>query len=117
MHELAITQSLVDTIVEHTDGRQVVRVRLEIGTLSGVEVDAVRFCFDVVTSETTLAGAELEIDRPAGRGRCRACRGEFAVTDLLAGCACGSLDIEITGGEQLRIRDVEVARNVRDVRV
>ncbi|WP_019819100.1 hydrogenase maturation nickel metallochaperone HypA/HybF [Saccharomonospora saliphila] len=117
MHELSITQGVVRAVVEHTGGDRVLVVRLEIGALSGVEVDSVRFCFDAVTRGTPLDGAELVVDRPEGRGRCRPCGAEFPLGSVLDGCACGSLDVEVVAGEQLRIRNVEVARDVRNMRV
>ena len=40
MHELAITQSVVDMVVERTAGRRVGLVRLDVGALSGVVPDA-----------------------------------------------------------------------------
>ena len=65
MHELAITQSVVDTIAERTSGARVTIVRLDIGKLSGVVPDAVAFCFDLVANGTPLDGAKLEIFEPA----------------------------------------------------
>ena len=60
MHELSITQSVVDAVAEHTDGAPVASVRLRIGKLSGVVPDALRFCFELVTEGTGLQGATLE---------------------------------------------------------
>lgn len=109
MHELSIAQSVVDAITERLPDATVCRVRLEIGPLSGVVADAVRFCFDLVTDGTTLAGAALDIDEPHGRARCRHCRAEFDVDDLLALCACGSAALDVLAGDQLTIKEVEVA--------
>jgi hydrogenase nickel incorporation protein HypA/HybF len=109
MHELAITQSIVDAITERTGAAQVKTVRLEIGKLSGVVPDAVRFCFEVVTEGTALQGADLEIAEPAGEAHCRTCRLTFPMSDLILLCACGSADIELQHGDQLLIRSVEVA--------
>ena len=81
MHELSITQSLVDAVLNRTGERPVTAVNLMIGPLSGVLADAVRFCFDVATAGTPLAGARLQIDEPQGRGRCRSCQDEFTLTD------------------------------------
>ena len=108
MHELAITESIVAMVVERMPDTPVRRVRLEIGRLSGVVPDAVRFCFDLVTAGTTLDGAELEIDEPHGLVACRGCGTEFDSDEVLALCPCGSADLQITGGQQLRIKDVEV---------
>jgi hydrogenase nickel incorporation protein HypA/HybF len=106
MHEMAITQSIVDTIGERLGAAPVHRVRLEIGKLSGVVPDAVRFAFELVTAGTTLDGAVLEIDEPVGDARCRTCGAEFATAEVLPLCACGSADVAVLGGQQLRIRDV-----------
>jgi hydrogenase nickel incorporation protein HypA/HybF len=106
MHELSITQSVVDTITERLGAVPVHRVRLEIGALSGVVPDALRFCFEVVTAGTTLEGASLEIDEPEGSARCRDCAREFATAEVLPLCDCGSADVEVLGGDRLRIREV-----------
>lgn len=71
MHELAITQSLVDAVCEHTDGAPIVAVNVRVGRLSGVVPDAMRFCFELITEGTPMQGARLEIEEPAGRARCR----------------------------------------------
>jgi hydrogenase nickel incorporation protein HypA/HybF len=109
MHELAITQSVVDAVLEKTGDRAVATVRVTVGRLAGVVPDAMRFCFDLVTAGTTLEGARLEIDQPTGRARCRACGGEFDLTDLILLCPCGSADVDVTNGRQLQISSVEVA--------
>ena len=109
MHEMAITQSVVDAIVTRLGDAAVKTVRLEIGRLSGVVPDAVRFCFDLVTAGTSLDGAELEIDEPHGRVACRGCGTEFDSDEVLALCPCGSADVELLRGRELRIRSVEVA--------
>ena len=108
MHELAITQSVVDTIAERTGGSRVSVVRLDIGRLSGVVPDAVAFCFELVADGTPLRGARLEISEPPGRARCRSCAAEFALDTLVLLCPCGSADVLVLTGQELRIRSVEV---------
>lgn len=108
MHELAITQSVVDAVAERLGDAKITRVLLEIGRLSGVAADSVRFCFHLVAEGTPLAGARLEIVEPPGRGRCRRCNRETEMTDLLAACLCGSVDLELLSGQQLLVKEVEV---------
>ena len=108
MHELAITQAVVDQINERLGNAKVARVALEIGRLSGVVCESVRFCFDVCTRGTALEGARLEIIQTAGRARCRRCEACFGVDDLLALCGCGSADLELLAGQELKIREVEI---------
>jgi hypothetical protein len=61
MHELGLTRNIVAICSEHAEGKRVTRVRLEIGSLSAVMPDAIRFCFDVVAEGTPCEGALLEI--------------------------------------------------------
>jgi hydrogenase nickel incorporation protein HypA/HybF len=108
MHELSITQSLVDAVAEKVKGVQVRELTMEIGKLSGVVPDAVRFCFEIVSSGTPLEGAILTILEPTGAGACRTCGLDFTMDDAFPLCPCGSADVEITGGRQLRVKFLEV---------
>ena len=110
MHELALTQSVVDLVAERTPGRQVVSVRVQVGLLSGVVPDAMAFAFDLVTAGTPLEGATLVLDEVRGRIRCRACGTESTTTDLLLLCGCGSADVEVVAGQELRVLSVELQR-------
>ena len=67
MHELAITQSVVDAVTDRTGATPVAIVRLRVGRSAGVVPDAMRFCFELVTAGTPLEGAALEIEQPEGR--------------------------------------------------
>lgn len=113
MHELAITQGVVDAVTERTGSARVATVSLRVGRLSGVVPDAMRFCFDLVTAGTPLEGAELQIVQPEGRARCRVCGTEFVVADLILLCGCGSADVELTAGRELAVASVELATAAR----
>lgn len=67
MHELSITRNVVAIVSERAVGQRVTRVRLEIGRLSAVVPDSIRFCFEICAQGTPLEGAELEIVESAGR--------------------------------------------------
>jgi hydrogenase nickel incorporation protein HypA/HybF len=108
VHELALTQSVVDMITDRLGPARITAVHLEVGRLSGVLPDAVRFAFEVITEGTGLAGARLAITEPPGQARCRSCGAEFDADDLLILCACGSADVEVTAGQDMLIRSVEV---------
>jgi hydrogenase nickel incorporation protein HypA/HybF len=111
MHEMSITMSVVDAITEKMGDTPVTAVRLEIGKLSGVVVDSIRFCFDLVAEGTTLAGARLEVDEPSGHARCRPCGTEFDVDDPIVLCpACDASDVDVRAGRELRIVSVEVSK-------
>jgi hydrogenase nickel incorporation protein HypA/HybF len=109
MHELAITQGVVDVVTERTGTAPVTTVRVRVGRLSGVVPDAMRFCFDLVTAGTPLDGAVLEIEQPEGRARCRSCGAEFELADLVLLCECGSADVEVLAGRELAVASVTLA--------
>jgi len=108
MHEMAITQSVVQTVAERCKGRQVDQVTLLVGALSGVVADSVRFCFDMCTMGTDLEGASLDIVDVPGRAHCRECDELVELPDFIALCPCGSADLEIVAGQELSIQSVEV---------
>jgi hydrogenase nickel incorporation protein HypA/HybF len=108
MHELSITRNVVAICAQHAQGARVARVRLEIGALSGVLPDAVRFCFDLCAQGTPVEGAQLEILERPGRAVCRACGGEVALDTLIGRCRCGSSDLQLTSGAELNVKDMEV---------
>ena len=110
MHELAITECVVRTVCEAVGTTaRVARVRLAIGKLSGVVPDAVSFCFDVCAAGTPLEGACLEVEEVPARVRCRTCRAEELLDDNIPLCRCGSADLDVLAGQELKIREVEVA--------
>jgi hydrogenase nickel incorporation protein HypA/HybF len=108
MHELALMESLVTTVRERVVDRRVTRVWLEVGRLSCAAPDALRFCFEVCAADTPLEGATLEVVEVPGRARCRACGQEGVLELAHAPCGCGSFDLEVLAGEELRLEGVEV---------
>jgi hydrogenase nickel incorporation protein HypA/HybF len=112
MHELAITQEIVDAVSTRCPGVKIARVVLEIGQLSQVMPDAVRFCFDLCCSDTDLEGAELEIIRTPGLARCTECQALVTLERPFGRCDCGSTMLDWIQGEELAIREVEVRRDV-----
>lgn len=113
MHELSLCARIVE-IIEEQAGREkfsrVTRVHLEIGALAGVEVEALRFGFDVATTGTAAAGAVLEISQPPGRAWCGRCRQDVQLRQRLDSCPrCGGYDLTVTGGDALCLKALEVS--------
>ena len=76
MHEMALAESMLEIVEQTARGngaRRVTLVRLEIGALSHVEPEALRFCFDVVTRESLAEGARLDIETTPGEAWCMPC--------------------------------------------
>jgi hydrogenase nickel incorporation protein HypA/HybF len=108
MHELALVGRVVAAVASRVRPARVARVRLQIGKLAGVLPETVEFCFAICTRGTALDGAALEINEVRGRGRCRHCGADVTMETFLDPCRCGSLEIDVVGGKELRIETVEV---------
>ena len=107
MHELGIAQEIVGIVAEQSRGARVTRVVLEIGKLSAVLPDAIRFCFELCTEGTVVEGAQLDIIETPGTARCRQCAGEVMLDRPFGRCRCGSSDLEWLTGEELKIKEME----------
>ncbi len=112
MHEMSICESIVSVIEQQAQAQRfcrVNRVRLEIGPLAGVELAALRFGFDAVTRGGIAEGATLEVIEMPVSGWCMPCAAPVDVKQRYDPCPdCGSYQIQITGGDELRIKDMEV---------
>jgi hydrogenase nickel incorporation protein HypA/HybF len=108
MHELGITQTIVAIVAEHAKGAKVQRVSLEIGKLSAIMPDSVRFCFDVCSKGTVLEEANLEIIEIPGLARCRQCGAEVPLEQPFGICTCGSVKLDLIAGQELRIKEMEI---------
>jgi hydrogenase nickel incorporation protein HypA/HybF len=109
MHELSIADGIVEHCAERANGARVVLVRLEIGRLSCVTAEALQFCFDVCAKDTVVEGAALEIIPIQGRARCRGCGAEMEIRSFTESCGCGNSDLRVVAGEELRLKEMEVA--------
>ena len=112
MHEMSLAGGIL-RVVEDAAAREgftrVSRLTLEAGALAGVEVRALRFALEAVSSGTCLAGAEIVIDEPAASAFCLGCLDTVEVRSRTDPCpACGSHRLQPTGGTELKVRDLIV---------
>ena len=113
MHEMALAQSMLE-IVERTardnGAARVTLVCIEIGALSHVEPDALRFCFDAVTRGSVAEAARLEIVATAGEAWCMPCGESVPLAQRGEPCPrCGSYQLNVTQGEAMRLKEIEIA--------
>jgi hydrogenase nickel incorporation protein HypA/HybF len=112
MHELAITQSMLDIVLDRakaSSARKVGAINLVIGELSGFVEESVRFYFDFLAKNTIAEGAALNFKLVSPRARCRSCDKLFELRELDWSCPqCGGSDIEITAGKELSIESIDI---------
>lgn len=108
MHELAIGEAVVDTVLRHAAGRRVTAVTLRVGRLRQVVPDSLAFYFAIVGRGTMCEGARLEQELVPGRLRCRRCEHEWEVDWPAFRCPeCGDA-AEVATGEELEVESIEV---------
>ncbi len=85
-------------------------VWVRVGDLSGVDPEALQFCFEVVRGEwVETAGAVLRIERAPARVRCAGCGWTSELSLGEAGCpSCGALGHELISGRELEVFRVEL---------
>lgn len=112
MHEMSLCESILQVLEEQARAQDYARVkvlRLEIGALAGVEPEAMRFGFDVVKRGTLAEEAKLEIIHVPGRAWCMPCGKTVSIQQRFDACPhCGGYQLQVTGGEELRIKELEV---------
>ncbi|HXK57127.1 MAG: hydrogenase maturation nickel metallochaperone HypA [Gammaproteobacteria bacterium] len=112
MHEMSLCESILQVLEQSAADRGFARVRtvwLEIGQLSAVEPEAMRFGFEVVTRGSLAEGARLEIVELPGQAWCMQCAKTVRVQQRFHACPdCGGRQLQVTGGEEMRIKELEV---------
>ena len=109
MHELSIADAVRAIAERHADGRSVTRVEVRIGHLRQVVPSSLQFAWDLITTATTLDGAELEIEYVPATTICDRCDAATLLVAFPPLCgACGSLDVEVRGGDELLVDALEL---------
>jgi hydrogenase nickel incorporation protein HypA/HybF len=112
MHEMSLAEGVLQIIEDSAKTQNFSRVKtvwLEIGQLAGVEVEAMKFCFDAVTRDSIAQDAKLEIVEKPGQAWCLHCAETVQVQALYDACPkCGSLQVQVTGGNEMRVKELDV---------
>jgi hydrogenase nickel incorporation protein HypA/HybF len=110
MHEMSLAEGVLKIVEDAARAQglaRVTEVRLEIGKLSAVEPEALRFCLGLVFKDSLAAQATIELIESPGRGVCLDCHAEVEVTALFDPCPrCGSTAVQVTGGREMRVKDL-----------
>ncbi len=112
MHEMSLCESVMQILEETAEQQGFSRVKtvwLEIGELSGVEVEAMRFSFEVIRRNTLADQAALEIINVPGSAWCLPCGKNVRIAQRFDACPdCGSYQLQVNGGDEMRIKELEV---------
>lgn len=109
MHELSICTSLAAIVDEHAAGRRVERVLLDVGHLRQVVPGTLTYSWEIVVTGTPLEGSVLEVNHIPATIECRACGAATTIDVAVFRCGCGSIDVEVTSGQELLVRSLELS--------
>lgn len=112
MHELSIVMSILETAKNElgkVKGSSIESIELEIGLLSGIEIDALNFAWEIAVDKTVLQNAQKIIYRPEGIAKCTICNKKFKIDSLFDPCPfCLSFNKRIISGKELKIKCLNV---------
>ena len=114
MHEMGIAQELVriaiDSIPKDIENPKVERINLKIGKLASVVEHSLTFCFEIITKDTPLEKAVIDIDPVPVLVRCKSCDNKWEVTGPVFKCPfCEDGDVEMITGREIEITSLELA--------
>jgi hydrogenase nickel incorporation protein HypA/HybF len=121
MHEMAITQAMLDMALEHANGHRITDIYLQVGRLSAVVPESVELYFDYLSKNTLAEGATLHFEAVPIEMVCTDCGqpadlSEWAdwppraimIQAMDQGCSCGSKRLRVTGGVDFHMVSLNV---------
>ena len=115
MHEISVAQEIINVVQQYLpqNNCEVKSVKLKIGKLSNILVDSLLFCFDAVSKDTPLRDAKLIIEDDPLKIACSNCMNESILYEIEFLCpVCGSAAIEVIGGIEMHILEIEIKDNM-----
>jgi hydrogenase nickel incorporation protein HypA/HybF len=107
MHEFSLAVEVIklaEVEAEKNKALSVSEIKIEVGTLSGVEPETFKSALGLISEGSILEKAFLNIVKKNGMGKCLACDIDFEMNRMMDTCPkCGSFPSEITGGKEFRV--------------
>lgn len=109
---MSIALNVIDIAVEQARqarARQINKIVLEIGSLSGVLIDALEFCFQSVVKNTMAENATVEIIKRQATAVCSDCGSTFKTDEFIPVCPkCGQPVYDVRDGREMKIKYINV---------
>ena len=112
MHEMAVTQSILDIALQHAERNgagRVTALNLVIGQLSSIVDDSVQFYWDIISKDTLCEGAALNFERIPAQMKCLDCGFTYTLSRGLEACPeCDGFRVRVVAGDEFRLESIEV---------
>lgn len=113
MHELGLCEAIVGAVEKRAGEREVASVRVRVGRLHHVHPEAFEQSFSIAAAGGVAGGARAELVLLPVRARCGSCNEEIEADQIPLACmACGGVNMELTGGDELMLESIEYRRKV-----
>ena len=114
MHELSVTESLLNTACKYAKANNSTKVtvlNIKIGKLAGIVDDSVQFYWDIITENTICDGSKLNFLHIPAKFECQNCKMRYEIEDELLPCpACNSMDLKTIQGDEFMLESIEIER-------
>jgi hydrogenase nickel incorporation protein HypA/HybF len=112
MHELSVTQSLLDIALKHAqkaEAKRITDLHIVMGELSSMVDDSIQFYWDIVAKGTIAEQAMLHFRRVPAELQCMTCFTKYHPTDRELACPnCGGINTKIIAGEEFALESIDV---------
>jgi hydrogenase nickel incorporation protein HypA/HybF len=121
MHEMPVTQALLQMALDHAEGRRVTDIFLQVGRMSAIVPESVEVFFEYLSKDTLAEGANLHFERTPVEMTCQECGRQLDLSEWLEeapqlimqkafaqGCECGSKNLRVSGGVSFGLVSINV---------
>jgi len=109
MHELSLTENLLDVTLKNAGKRKIIHVNLLIGEFSHEREEAIQFYWDDLAKGTSAENAQLFFKRVDAEMKCLDCETVFHPDDEAAFCPkCQSYRLTLLSGDDVRLESINV---------
>jgi hydrogenase nickel incorporation protein HypA/HybF len=118
MHELSVTENILDIAARHARQAQAARVtdiHIVIGQLSSIVDESVQFYWDIISEGTICAGAKLHFERRPARLSCSTCGNSYILQGELMACpSCDSARVVIISGDEFLLESIDIEKELKE---
>ncbi|XOV78623.1 MAG: hydrogenase maturation nickel metallochaperone HypA [Aestuariibacter sp.] len=109
MHELSVMKALIDAVkgYQQQHAQAVKAIRIEVGKLTCIDSERLKFCFDLLREDEGLRDTQLRIDTVTATAKCQGCGKQMQLHHFGQACDCGSFENEILTGNELNLTEIE----------
>jgi hydrogenase nickel incorporation protein HypA/HybF len=109
MHELSLTQNLLDIALKNAGAKKIVHVNLTIGELSDEREESIQFYWNDLAKNTPAENAKLNFRHVDAEMKCLECNAAFHPKEETWLCPnCQSRRLKLISGDDVKLESIDV---------